>query len=118
MSIRHRFAQTSLALLLFGPAIAIALPAPSTQAFGFKVKREKINADGTIDVYSQFGDRGYRTPVRHNKFGRLEVYVPKWGWEQCGPTCAYTVQKYSLDFWDNQTEGGLGVGYLSLDLSR
>ena len=94
------------------------ISAPDAEARAFKLKREKIHSDGTITAWSQDGDKGVRTPVRRDKFGALEVYVPNWGWEPCGPTCAHTVQKYSFDFWEAQTENGLPVGYLSLDLFR
>ena len=97
-----------VAALLFGRA---------AEARSFRFKQEKINPDGTITAWSQDGDRGVRTPVRRDRFGALEVYVPNWGWEPCGPTCAYTVQKYGLDFWEAQSDD-LGVGYLSFELSR
>ena len=91
------------------------ISASDAEARGFRINRDKINADGTIDVYPQDGGKGVRTPVRLNKWGKREVYVPNWGWQECGPTCTYTVQKYGLNFWEYQTEGGLGVGYLSFD---
>ncbi len=104
--------------LLLAMLMVWGLPGGDAEARGFKLKREKIHADGTITAWSQDGDRGVRTPVRRDRFGALEVYVPNWGWERCGPTCAYTVQKYGLDFWAEQTENGIGVGYLSFDFSR
>lgn len=47
-------------------------------------------------------------PVRHSRLGD-QVYVPNHGWAYCEYTCALTVQRLHLDFWEDQAEQGGAV---------
>ncbi|MEM7620589.1 MAG: hypothetical protein AAF228_09010 [Pseudomonadota bacterium] len=59
---------------------------------------------------------GVIVPVRRARLGD-QVYVPEHGWAYCEFTCAVTVRRLYLDFWEDQVERGGAVSTgIAIDL--
>lgn len=67
--------------------------------------------NGMVTAYSKTDFRRLTAPTRRTATG-YEVRLPGGTWMPCQISCVYTLQKERLDFWEDQTNKGLGTGSL------
>jgi hypothetical protein len=78
----------------------------------------RARADGVIGVVTAESTHGHGTvsgAVRRGRAG-LEVRMPGGTWIGCGRSCADTLRRETVDFWESRTgptgNGGEGRGYV------
>jgi hypothetical protein len=71
---------------------------------------------GYVTADSRYGGQSITGPVRRGPLGRFEVRLPGGTWLECGRSCAETLRRQTVDFWQNhgREAGGSpdGPGYL------
>ena len=70
--------------------------------------------DGLVTAESRYGPATISAPVRRAGGYRLEVRLPGGSWVDCHRSCADTLRRETIDFWQTHNgtrDSGEGAGY-------
>jgi hypothetical protein len=80
-------------------------------------KKERYDDEGGyryITAEASTGTGVVTAPVRPGRWGE-EVQLPGGSWVDCEKTCEYTLRRWTVDFWEWQTNKTLSPGYFRFE---
>jgi hypothetical protein len=100
-----------IALVATTAALAACAAQPAPDHLG----GPRHKGDGNVVVAeSRYGHGSVAGPVRQSTNGQLQVRLPGGSWIDCGRSCADTLRRESIDFWENHGRDGQdGPGYFT-----